>query len=161
MNIQPLRHGLARLHRRLEFNLASYTNRVLSKAIRESPDHSNATDLSITKQQHFERDNSLHADSSCFACITRQLFRSDLSFNVNFLDFISRDLIAIEKMRERAVVSATIILVLIGGHRGLRRQRRSWRRLCVRCWSWRRRGRWEIASAGLSERGSANEDDED
>lgn len=121
MNIQPLRHGLARLHRGLEFDLASYTNRVLSQAIRESPDHSNATDLSITKQQNFEHDNSLHADSSCFACVTRQLFRSDLSFNVNFLDFISRDLIAIEQMRESAVVSATIVFVLLRGHLRSRR----------------------------------------
>ena len=116
MNIQPLRHGLARLHRRLEFDLASYANRILSQAIRESPDHSNATDLSITKQQHFERDNSLHADSSRFACVTRQLFRSDLSFDVNFLRLKSNDLIAIEQVCERAVVSAAIVFVFVCGH---------------------------------------------
>ncbi len=121
MNIQPLRHGLARLHRRLEFDLASYTNRVLSQAIRESPDYSYTTDLPVTLQQHLENDNSLHADSSCFACVIRQLLLSDLSFDVNFLKLIGRDLIAIEKVRERAVVSATIILILIGGHLGLRR----------------------------------------
>ena len=161
MNTQPLRHGLARLHRGLEFDLASYVNRVLSQAIRESPDYSHATDLSVTLQQHLENDNALHADSSGFACVTRQLSLSDLSFDVNFLKLIGRDLIAIEKVRERAVVSATIILILIGGHLGLRRQRRSWRRLCFRCWSWCRRRRRDIASAGLSERGSANEDDED
>ena len=116
MNIQPLRHGLARLHRRLEFNLASYTNRVLSQAIGESPDYSHTTDLPVAPQQHLENDNSLHADSSCFACVTRELLFSELSFDVNFLNFVSRDLIAIEKVRERAVVSATIVFVLLRGH---------------------------------------------
>ena len=116
MNIQPLRHGLARLHRRLEFDFASYTNGVLSQAIGKPPDHSNTTDLSVTQQQHLESDNALHADSSRFACVTRQLLLSDLSLDVNFLNFISRDLIAIEKVRERAVVSAAIVFVLLGGH---------------------------------------------
>ncbi len=116
MNIQPLRHGLARLHRGLEFDRASCMNRVFSQPVRKPPHYSHAVELSVAQQQHLENDNSLHAHSPCFARVTRQRFRRDLGFDVNFLRLIACDLIAIEKVRERAIVSATVVLVFIGGY---------------------------------------------
>ena len=56
----------------------------------------------------------MYSDASRFACVAGLGPRGDLRFHVNFFRGVTSDLIVIEKMRERAVVSATIVLILFG-----------------------------------------------
>ena len=120
LNGHPLRHRLPALHCRLEFDLARRQDRVLSQSVRKPSHYSYAIELAVAEQQYLEHNQTFHADSSRFACVTGIGPRLNLRFNVNFFLGVTRGLIVIEQMGERAVVSAAIVLVLLS------RDLRSW-----------------------------------
>ena len=118
MNRHPLRGRLPAFYRRLELDFARRKDCVFSKPVRKPPHYADAVELAVAEQQHLEYNQTLHPDSLRFARVLRIRPRGDLRFHVDFLLRVTRHLIVIEQVRERAVVSAAIVLIPLGRDHG-------------------------------------------
>ena len=116
LNLDPLRHVLARFLRRLEFDLTGGANSVFSETVRNSPYYSDAIEFSVRQQQDSQNYIALNAGASRFAGVAGLGTRKDLGFNVNFLGREACDFRWIEKMCKRAVAGAAIVLISFRGH---------------------------------------------
>jgi hypothetical protein len=114
--LHPLGDRLAGFHRRFEFDLARGEDGIFSETVGKPSHDSDAVNLSVRKSQELENHDSLNADTSSIASVFRLSSLGDLRFDINFLDRENRHPWWIEEMRERAVVSTAIVLILIGSH---------------------------------------------
>jgi hypothetical protein len=100
LNLEPLRHFLARFLRWFEFDLTRGANRVLSETVRNPPYYSDAIEFSVRQQQDSQNYVALNAGAPRFARVAGLGTRKDFGFNVNFLGRETGDFRRIEKMRE-------------------------------------------------------------
>ena len=115
LNCYPLGHGLTGFHSGLEFDSAGGTNSVFSQAVRKSSHHPDAIELSLRQKEQLERYDPLDAQPPSFARVYRIRLRSDFRFCIDFLRRESNHIAFFQKVRERAVSCAAILLILLSG----------------------------------------------
>ena len=115
LNLDPLRHFLARFLRWFEFDLTRGANRVFRETIRNSPYYSDAIEFSVRQQQDSQDYVALNAGASRFTRVAGLGAVEYLGFNINFLRREACDFRRIEQVCERAVAGAAIVLISFGG----------------------------------------------